>query len=84
MGIEDLLRIGIARIVLNYTGAIVRWTYGSIWRTLFDKPKFAFNEYVHGPKESTDSFDTIGHKVNNKIIGGIFIVAIIYILIKLV
>lgn len=59
--------------ILNFIGATVRWVYGSIWRTLASKPKFGFKEYVYGPKNSDDSFDSLGHQFNNKIIGGLFI-----------
>ncbi|WP_456442583.1 hypothetical protein [Psychroserpens sp.] len=63
----------IGGIIINYIGATVRWIYGAIWRTLFNKPKFTFNEYIHGPKNSDDYFDEMGHQFNNKIIGVIFI-----------
>jgi len=69
--------LGIAGIVLNFIGAIVRWIYGTIWRTLFNKPKFVFSEYINGSSDSNDSFDGIAHQFNNKIIGAIFIGIII-------
>jgi hypothetical protein len=72
------LRIGGA--IINFIGAMVRWVYGTIWRTLLSKPKFTFDEYVNGYRKSDDSFDEISHEFNNKIIGTIFIGLIISIL----
>jgi len=65
---------------MNFIGAIVRWVYGTIWRTLLNKPKFTFDEYVNGSRKSDDSFDEISHEFNNKIIGAVFIGLIISIL----
>ncbi len=56
-------------IILNFIGASIRWTYGSIWRTLFRKPKFTFKEYLYGPKNSRDYYDKNAHQLNNKLIG---------------
>lgn len=69
-------------IIFNYTGAIIRWIYGTSWRTILNKPKFTFNEYVNGPKNSTDNFDEFGHQFNNRIIGAFFFVGLIIILQK--
>lgn len=60
-------------IIFNYTGAIIRWIYGTSWRTILNKPKFTFNEYVNGSKNSTDNFDEFGHQFNNRIIGAFFL-----------
>ena len=73
----ELIKIYLGRIVSNYIGATVRWTYGTIWRTILNKPKYTYAEYVNGPKDSEDSFDQIGHKLNNRIIGMIAVVLII-------
>lgn len=64
-------------IILNYIGATFRWIYGSIWRTLFRKPKFTFSEYLNGQKKS-DYYDEMGHQLNNKLIGmlGLFLIII--------
>ena len=55
--------------IFNFMGASVRWLYGSIWRTIFRKPKFTFKEYLYGPKNSNDYFDKHAHVMNNKILG---------------
>ncbi len=59
--------------ILNFTGGTLRWIYGSIWRTIFKKSKFTYREYIDGPKNSDDYFDSVGHRFNNIIIGIIFI-----------
>lgn len=56
-------------IIVNFIGASIRWIYGSIWRTLFRKPKFTFKEYLYGPKNSHDYYDKNAHQLNNKLIG---------------
>ena len=73
--------LGIGGIIINFIGATIRWVYGTISRTLFNKPRFTFDEYVNGPKHSDDYFDEMGHQFNNKIIGFIFITLIISILV---
>ena len=73
--------MGIGGVILNFIGAVIRWVYGIIWRTFFNKSKFTFNEYVNGFRNSDDTFDEIiAHQFNNKIIGAIFIGIIISIL----
>ncbi|MGI9551907.1 MAG: hypothetical protein ACR2MT_11955 [Aurantibacter sp.] len=66
----------IGAIIFNFIDASLRWIYGSFWRTLFDKPKFTFKEYLDGPKGSDDYYDKNAHKLNNKLIG-IFTLGII-------
>ena len=65
----DLIRYYLGRIVANYVGASVRWAYGTVWRTIFNKPKYTYSEYVNGPNDSDDHFDEVGHQFNNRIIG---------------
>jgi hypothetical protein len=72
----ELITIYFGRIIANYIGATVRWTYGTIWITIFKKPKYTYSEYVNGPNDSTDSFDEVGHQFNNKIVGIITIALI--------
>lgn len=81
--IIQLIRMYIGGIVLNYVGASVRWTYGTIWRTIFNKPKFTFSEYVNGPNQSKDYFDQTGHQFNNKMIGGVAIFLILWLLLSI-
>lgn len=38
-------------IIFNFIGASIRWIYGSVWRTLFNKLKFTFKEYLYGLKD---------------------------------
>lgn len=75
--------MGLGAIIFNYVGGFVRWIFGSIWRTIANKPKYEFNEYINGIKNSEDLFDTVGHELVNKIIGFITIVSICWITIKL-
>ncbi|MDT0608051.1 hypothetical protein [Croceitalea rosinachiae] len=56
-------------IIFNFIGASIRWIYGSVWRTLFNKPKFTFKEYLYGPKGTNDYYDKNAHELNNKLIG---------------
>ena len=44
------------RAFFNFLGAAARWTWGSIWRTLFNKPKYKWREYLYGP-DNPDYFD---------------------------
>lgn len=67
---------GLGRIIFNYSGGIVRYIFGTIWRTIFNKKKYTFSEYIYGPKNSTDYYDVMGHQFNNRIIGVIFLVVI--------
>lgn len=71
------------REILNFIGGTVRWIYGSIWRTLFNKPKFTYSEYINGSKNSKDYIDSMGHRFNNIIIGMIFLVIIISIVFRI-
>ena len=59
--------IGIGGEILNFVGGTIRWIYGSLWRTIFKKPKFKFKEYISGPN-NPDYYDKFGHHFNNKII----------------
>ncbi len=65
--------------ILNFIGGSLRWVYGTIWRTLFKRPKFTFKEYLYGPKNSEDWFDQTGHGLANIIVafGFFFLLAIV-------
>ena len=76
----DFFQIIIGRYILNYTGGTIRWIFGSIWRTIFNRTKFSYREYIDGPKNSKDHFDLYGHQLNNRIIGIGFLVGIITLL----
>ena len=78
--IDEIIGFTIFHLILNTIGGCVRWTYGSIWRTIFNKPKFTFKEYLYGPKKSKNHWDK-HHMVNNSIVGLVFIIVIISILI---
>ncbi len=75
------MRYLIFRPFLNFIGAITRWFFGMIWRTVFNKTKYTFDEYLSGPKNSKDHFDVYGHRFNNIIIGSIVLVIILVIII---
>jgi len=64
-------------IFFDYIGAIIRWIYGTIWRTIANKSKFKFSEYVNGPENSDDWFDATGHSTVNRFVGMITIVVIV-------
>lgn len=72
-----------SREFYNVIGASVRWLYGSIWRTLANKQKFTFHEYLRGPENSDDYFDNYGHAFVNVVIGIITLVAVTALLIYL-
>lgn len=76
----NFFQIIIGRYIFNYIGGTVRWIYGSIWRTIFNKPKFTYNEYINGPKNLKDHFDEYGHQFNNRLVGIGFLVGIVIIL----
>lgn len=66
-------------LVLNIVGGTIRWIYGTIWRTIFNKHKFEFKEYLYGPKKSKKDWDHL-HTINNGIIGFVFIVLMVVLL----
>ncbi|MGM1056738.1 MAG: hypothetical protein ACQEWG_12690 [Bacteroidota bacterium] len=63
--------------------SVVRWIFGSIFRTLFKKPKFSFKEYLSGPKKS-GWFDEHAHGTNNVIVGVLFTIAAIFLIVILI
>ena len=73
----DIIGIITGKILLNFIGGSLRYIYGSIWRTIFNKPKFTFKEYINGPKKS-DYYDEHGHQYNNRMIAVIFLAIIIF------
>lgn len=73
----------IAQQVLNFTGGTIRWIFGSIWRTIFKKPKFSFEEYIYGPKDP-NYYDKTGHSFNNVLIGTLGLIFIIVPIIQLI
>ena len=70
-------------VIFNFIGAVVRWIFGSIYRTLLKKPKFTFKEYLKGP-ENSGWFDEQAHGTNNVIVGVVFTIAIIFLIVILV
>jgi len=73
----------LSRIVFNFIGASIRYCFGLCWRTIANREKFTFNEYLHGPKNSDEWFDQTGHKFVNIIIGMGALVFIPIILVKI-
>ena len=67
-------------IILNYIGGTVRWIYGSCWRLIFNKEKYCYDDYIHGPDKSSDHFDKYGHQFNNRFIGIVFIIIVFIII----
>ena len=75
--------MGIGGIIFDFIGAVVRWIFGTIWRTIAQKKKFTFREYLHGPDNSDDWFDNVGHSFNNRIIGAVVLVGLCQLLINI-
>ncbi|MDP4844717.1 MAG: hypothetical protein NWR83_09645 [Salibacteraceae bacterium] len=73
----------IGAIFLMYVGATVRWMFGTIWRTLANKNKFTYKEYVDGPEGSNDWFDSKGHHFVNLLIGIATLVSLVILSTKL-
>ena len=65
-------------VLLNFIGGTIRWIIGSIWRILFNKPKFTYKEYINGLEEP-DFYDST-HTFINGAIAVVFIVIIIAII----
>ncbi|MBZ9731632.1 hypothetical protein LB467_18250 [Salegentibacter sp. JZCK2] len=70
-------------VIFNFVGAAVRWTFGSLYRTLSNKPKFTFKEYLNGPKKP-GWFDEQAHGTNNVIVGVVSTLAIIVLLVVVI
>ena len=75
--------MGFGAIIFNFLGACVRWLYGTIWRTVMNKRKYSFKEYLYGPKSSDDWFDMTGHTFVNRMIGAIILVLICLTIVKI-
>ena len=71
--------MGLGGFIFDFVGAVVRWIYGTIWRTLFRRKKYSFKEYLNGPNNSDDWFDQTGHSFVNRIVGAVFIVLLVII-----
>jgi hypothetical protein len=72
----DFIQIFTGRFLLNYIGGTLRFIYGITWRTIFNKPKFTYKEYIYGSKKK-NYYDKNGHEFNNRMIAFIFIMIII-------
>lgn len=69
----------LGRYIFNYIGGTIRWIYGSIWRSIFNQPKFSFRDYIDGSKNTKNQyFDEFGHQFNNRLIGLLFFIVVIY------
>lgn len=68
--------------VLNFLGGSLRWLYGTIWRSIANKPKFTFREYLYGPDQPKDWFDEKGHSLSNILVAFAFLFAVIVALYK--
>lgn len=73
--IDEIIGFTIFHLIVNVIGGTLRWIYGSVWRTIFNKPKFTFKEYLWGPKKSKDYYDK-HHLFNNGFVAIIFIIAL--------
>lgn len=70
-------------VIFNFIGACVRWLYGTLWRTITNKKKYKFHEYLRGPDNSDDFFDNYGHEFINRIVGLISLASILAAIVKL-
>lgn len=80
---DEIAVVTIFEIIFNFIGATFRWIFGNLWRTLTNKPKFAFKEYLSGTKKSTEYYDKLLHGISNVIIG-IFVTFVIVLLIIII
>lgn len=69
------------RSILNLIGGTARWVYGTLWRTLLQKEKFTFREYIEGRKNTEDLFNQKDHQIVNIVVGFVLIVFIISMLV---
>lgn len=74
----NFIEIISGKFFLNYIGGILRFIYGTIWRTIFNKPKFTFKEYIYGPKRK-NYYDKMGHEFNNQMIAFVFFAILVFI-----
>ena len=72
--------MGIGGEIFNFFGALARWLYGTIWRTIARKKKYSFMEYLRGPKHSDGFYDDFGHELVNRFVGLIVIILLGYLL----
>ena len=70
-------------VIFNFIGAVVRWFFGSLYRTFSNKHRFTFKEYLSGPKKS-GWFDEHAHGTNNVIVGVVFTIAVIFLIVILI
>lgn len=73
---EDLIRP-----IFNFSGACIRWAFGSLWRKISNKPSITFNEYLNGPKKAYDKYDDYDESINI-IVGVPFILVVLYIIVS--
>ncbi len=46
----DIFEIISGLFFLNYNGGTIHYIYGTIWRTIFNRPNFTYKEYINGSK----------------------------------
>jgi hypothetical protein len=63
--------------VFNFIGGSIRWFLGTIWRSIAQKPKYQFRDYINGIQDSGDWFDK-SRRYWNSIIALIAIILVIY------
>ena len=61
---DELVGEGLFWLICNVIGGTIRWVFGSIWRTVFKKPKFKYKEYLFGI-DKTNSSKSNTHQLNN-------------------
>ncbi|QSS96655.1 hypothetical protein [Psychroflexus sp. ALD_RP9] len=80
---DEIAVLTIFEIIFNFIGASFRWIFGNLWRTMTNKPKYAFKEYLNGAKKSTEYYDKLLHGTSNVIVGVVVTLLIILMVIML-
>lgn len=54
--------------ILNFLGGLIRWFFGTIYSSIFNKKRFTFKEYLYGENKLNDDYSKLEHEFANKII----------------
>ena len=78
--IDEVVGFTIFHLIINTIGGTIRWIFGSIWRTILNKPKYGFKEYLYGPKKSKNHWDK-HHMMNNGLVAVVFLIVLGWIIV---
>lgn len=65
--------------ILNFLGGSIRWFFGTIYSSLFNKKGFTYREYLYGENKLNDDYSKLEHEFANKAIALIFFFIIVLI-----